>query len=135
MRILLVDDDCEYITSLRSICDLLGVEVVGARTGAEALRRAEQEEFPVVLIDLCLPDMNGLEVLGRLQPLCPDTRFALATGRADVKAAKASLDPAVTVLSKPLSFDQILSLISADRPAKGPDSGGLPRASRFEATR
>lgn len=80
LRILIVDDDADWREFLRLCLDDLGYESVQARNGEEALELMEREDFPIVLLDMNMPGMNGQEVMARLPE--PRPRIVLLTSAA-----------------------------------------------------
>ena len=94
-----------------------GHAVVTAHDGAQALRLAEQSTFDVVISDLRMPGMNGLELIRQLRPLpsCANTRFMISTG--DATALPLRRDDAsmagVVVVSKPYDVDALCDLVEA----------------------
>jgi CheY-like chemotaxis protein len=65
-RVLIVDDDPDWREFLRICLEDLGYDSAEASSGEEALERLEQEQFDILLLDLNMPGMNGLEVAERL---------------------------------------------------------------------
>src|SRR5208282_2289717 len=81
VRVLVVDDSA---ASLRTLCESLkalhGIEIVGtARNGIELLKKAEELRPDLVVTDLHMPRMSGLECTLRLRELMPETRFIILT--------------------------------------------------------
>src|SRR5207247_8744509 len=68
-RILVIDDEAAIRDSLRRTLEYEGYEFVGAATGQEGLALAERENFDLVLLDVKMPGMDGLDVLGRLHSM------------------------------------------------------------------
>jgi two-component system alkaline phosphatase synthesis response regulator PhoP len=67
LRVLLVEDDASMAMLCRFNLELSGFHVVTAETGAEGLAKASSERFDLVLLDVMLPDLGGLEVADRLR--------------------------------------------------------------------
>src|SRR3954447_11689637 len=65
--ILLVDDSPENVTALRAVLEPVGVECVAARSGFEALREVLRHDFAAILLDVQMPDMNGLETAAMIK--------------------------------------------------------------------
>ena len=65
--VLIIDDEAEIRESLRTLLELEGYSVEVAGTGEEGLIRVGQQAFDLVLLDLALPDCNGLDLLGELR--------------------------------------------------------------------
>ena len=66
-KVLVVDDNVDSITILRSILETNGFDVRVAQSGREALDRIDEERPDVVLLDVMMPEMSGLEVLERIK--------------------------------------------------------------------
>jgi response regulator NasT len=68
-RVLFVDDDPDTLETLTKAMQLFGHEAVLARSAAEALQLAAQVQLDVIFTDMMLPDMDGLDLVGRLHAL------------------------------------------------------------------
>jgi diguanylate cyclase (GGDEF)-like protein len=79
-KILLVDDDPTILSTLTRFLTAQGYAVAGAATGQEALVALRQEEIPLAIMDLMLPDASGLELLAHVREHSPDTEVILFTG-------------------------------------------------------
>jgi diguanylate cyclase (GGDEF)-like protein/PAS domain S-box-containing protein len=109
-RILIVDDDESTRRSLRLIFEKKGYETELAGTGREAIEKAQGEFFNLALLDIRLPDMEGIELLAPLKELHPDMAVILVTGHASLKTAVQALnDGASGYITKPLDVDDVLS--------------------------
>ena len=85
--VLIVDDQPTIRKSLRHLLERKGYRACEADSGATALQTAQVEEPEVILLDLRLPDGDGLEVLERLKGVCPEAAVILLTGHGSVEAA------------------------------------------------
>ena len=102
-RILIVDDDDTTCELLEAMLAGDGYEAVSVGSAAEALERVEAEVFDVVLTDLNLGGMDGVELCGRLATLRPDLPVVVVTGYASVDAAVGALRAgAYDFLTKPI---------------------------------
>jgi DNA-binding NtrC family response regulator len=111
-RILVVEDDDVIRGLLAKLLDRQGYEVVTVDTGEEALRRLEQRLFDVVLLDLNLPGMHGLNVLAAAPVTQTDAQFIVMTAFAEVESAVEALrSGAVDYLTKPLDPEHLLFII------------------------
>jgi CheY-like chemotaxis protein len=121
-RLLVVDDNTDAAELLAELLAMDGAEVDTAFTGRQALDKAQAGAPYVVLLDLGLPDMNGLEVARMLsRPGGP--RLVAVSGHA-LALTGAPDDPAGcfdAALCKPIDYDQLLAVLIALR---GPDSPG-----------
>jgi DNA-binding NtrC family response regulator len=85
--VLIVDDQPTIRKSLRHFLERKGYRACEADSGAAALQTAQIEEPEVILLDLRLPDGDGLEILERLRGVCPEAAVILLTGHASVEVA------------------------------------------------
>jgi DNA-binding NtrC family response regulator len=85
--VLIVDDQPTIRKSLRHMLERKGYRACEADSGTAAIQAAQTEEPEVILLDLKLPDGDGLEILERLQGLCPETAVILLTGHGSVEVA------------------------------------------------
>ena len=110
--LLIVDDDAMILESLVSILEAEGYDVRAAGTGEEALRELEKGFFNVVLVDIKLPDMTGLDLLARVKETTPRVRKLVLTGFPDVSSAVETVNrKADAYLVKPYDPDSLLKLI------------------------
>src|SRR5690349_3436405 len=72
-NLLLVDDEPAQLAALEALLAVLGHSIVTARSGEEALRRLQETDFAVVLLDVRMPDLNGFETAKRIR-LCDNSR-------------------------------------------------------------
>jgi len=84
---LIVDDQPTIRKSLRHLLERKGYRACEAESGATALQAAQTEEPEVILLDLRLPDGDGLEILERLRGVCPEAAVILLTGHGSVEVA------------------------------------------------
>jgi two-component system, cell cycle sensor histidine kinase and response regulator CckA len=108
LRVLLVDDDRSMLKTTADLLALRGIRSEPATSGKEALARARREPPAVALVDLRLPDMDGLELAALLRepPLC--TEVIILTGNATVDSAVRALrQQSVDYLIKPVERDDL----------------------------
>ena len=86
-RVLLVDDDPAQIRTLSDCLDIEDLEAAPCSSGAEALDLCRSEGLNVAIIDLRLPDMEGLELLQRLREINPEIQVIIHTGHATLETA------------------------------------------------
>src|SRR5262245_30279390 len=86
-HVLLIDDDQGTMDLLKEVLQKEGYTVEEAKAGQEALARARASSFDVVLADLRLPDLGGIEVLRTLQALDPDLPVIVMTAFGSMETA------------------------------------------------
>jgi DNA-binding NtrC family response regulator len=86
-RILVVDDEERFRTTLARMLSLHGLPVLALGSGREALAALAAEAYDVVILDLRMPDLDGLRTLGEIKKLRPDTEVIILTGHASLDAA------------------------------------------------
>jgi DNA-binding NtrC family response regulator len=110
--ILIVDDEESFRAHLMRLFVRRGYAVADAANGAEALALAEQRQFDVVLLDIVLPGLDGIEVLRTLKERASETQVIMMTGNATVSNAIASMKlGAYDYLTKPFEFEELFILI------------------------
>lgn len=110
--ILIIDDDESTCKSLSLILKRKGYETDVAGTGNEALAKAKKRRFNLVLLDIRLPDIEGVEVLASLKALYPDMMAIMVTGYASVETAVRALkEGAAAYVMKPLDMDSVLAAV------------------------
>lgn len=115
-KILLVDDDIDFVETLATRLRKRGLYVEVATSGKESIEKARQTVFHIVILDLVMPDMDGIETLKVLQKRCPGIQVMLLTGQATIQAAvEATRLGAVDVLEKPTDAVTLIEKISAAR--------------------
>jgi len=111
-RVLVVDDEKPQRDILQMILEAEGYETTAAGNGRQALQAAGGDTFDVVLTDLKMPDMNGIEVLSELLALQPAPLVVLMTAHGTIDSAvEAMRRGAFDYLTKPLEKDELLLVI------------------------
>ncbi|MBT4500457.1 MAG: response regulator [Gemmatimonadetes bacterium] len=111
-RVLLVDDEESFVTALGKRLNARELKVETSNSGEEAIAKAKQQEFDVVVLDLAMPGMDGIETLKRLLQIDPDLQIILLTGHGSIeKAVEATKLGAMDFLQKPASLPDLLELI------------------------
>ena len=112
-RILVVDDDPEIISLLKRGLSYEGYAVEAASNGAEALAKAREKEPDLVVLDVMMPEMDGVEVARRLRQ-AGDVPILMLTARGTVADRVAGLDGgADDYLVKPFALDELLARVRA----------------------
>jgi two-component system response regulator HydG len=107
-RILVVDDEVRLVTLLTGALKYRGHETVGVHGGQEALERIVAEPFDVVLTDLRMEPIGGMEVIAGVREQSPETAVIVLTAHGDVQTAVEALRRgAFHFLTKPVNFDAV----------------------------
>lgn len=109
LKVCIVDDEEEFVTTLAERLELRGFEAQIATDGASALHLIETDPPHVVVLDVMMPGMGGLEVLQRIKELNPQIPVILLTGRSTTKEGLEGMRlGAFDYLMKPLSIDDLI---------------------------
>ena len=116
MRVLIIDDDRDTRTSLEDVLGLEGFEVSSVAGGAAGLEAAERERPDVLLVDVVMPEMSGLEFLREQQsrPSIADIPVVLMTGLPLARLGSVK----VTVLLKPFDLPTLFAALRAALPPR-----------------
>ncbi|MFQ6613073.1 MAG: sigma-54-dependent transcriptional regulator [Fidelibacterota bacterium] len=110
MNILIVDDERNIRLTLRDILHDEGYGIVLAESGEQALERIAEQEFQLVILDVKLPGMDGIQTFENLKENYPDLDVLMISGHSDIETAvKAVKLGAYDFLEKPLSMAKILT--------------------------
>jgi len=110
--ILIVDDDLDFLESISEVLKENGYRIDTARTGAEALEKTKEEFYALILIDIKLPDMEGIDFLRQIRETDPEMRKIIVTGYPSIENAKDALNfGAHAYLIKPLEIEDLLGTI------------------------
>ena len=111
-KILVVDDNEEFCQNVNDILELKGYEVVTAYDGFKALELVKQDGFDLVIMDIKMPVMDGVETFKKVKEVAPDTPVIMVTAYAVEDLIREALrEGAYGSLKKPLDFDKLFSLI------------------------
>ena len=111
--VLIVDDEKNIRLTLSQTLEALGVEPDTAANGEEALAKLKEKEFGLILLDLKMPGMDGMEVLRRVREIRPDIRVIILTAYGTIESAVEAMKlGAVDFIQKPFSPEEIRELVS-----------------------
>jgi DNA-binding response OmpR family regulator len=113
-RVLLVDDEEEFVSALSERLELRGIEVDSALNGEDALAIMVEKTFEVVILDLMMPGLGGLEVLKQIKSAHPNTQVILLTGHGATKEGIEGMRlGAFDYLIKPVDIEEMLEKMKA----------------------
>jgi DNA-binding NtrC family response regulator len=109
-RALLIDDEEELVVTLVERLGYRGIEAEYSLDGYDALSKMRSGDFQVVVLDLKLPGLGGLEVLGRLEKDYPDVPVLLITGHGSPEGEEQPKpEGAFDYLVKPVNLDDLIA--------------------------
>ncbi|MBW2557910.1 MAG: response regulator [Deltaproteobacteria bacterium] len=112
-RIIVVDDESELMSTLCEMLGPQGYETAGFLTGAEALTVLKNQEFDLLLTDLMMPEMDGVELIRASLEIDPNLISIIMTGQGTVQTAvEAMRTGAFDYIMKPFKLGTLLPLLS-----------------------
>ena len=125
--ILLVDDDPLVRRALTLALERVGHQVVAAENGLDGARRAREGEVALAIVDIHMPEMDGLELLAQLRTSAPELPVIMMSGgdqTRDLALLKdAKLLGATAALAKPFSLDELYTLTTTVLASRVPRTG------------
>lgn len=112
IKVLLVDDEPHFVKLLAERLAGRGFNVETAGGGTEAIDRAKEESYDAIVLDLLMPEMDGLETLKQLKEINPDLQVILLTGHGTIdKGVEAIKLGAMDFVEKPADIKELLEKI------------------------
>ena len=112
VKIMLVDDEAGFATTLGERLELRSFEVCLAQTGIQAIAMMDVEKPDVVLMDLSLPDLDGLSVMDKLKGIDPDAVVMILSGHGMEHRAEALEKGAFSYIMKPVKILDLVDIIT-----------------------
>jgi len=112
MRVLVVDNDIVHARTMGEVLGRLGHHVTVVGSGSEGSRRIEAETFDIVVTDLMMNDIGGLEILARAKRVSAETEVIVVTGHGTIPSAVSAMQQgAFTYLQKPLDMAHLRAAV------------------------
>lgn len=112
IKLLMVDDEEEFLTSSTQALGRRGIDVMMAFDGAMALKMIKEHKFEVIVLDVKMPGMDGIEVFHRIQTERPGLPVILLTGHGSIpQAFETSKEGVFDYLAKPCEIDALAKVI------------------------
>lgn len=132
MRVLVVDDDVQIIRAMRINLRARGYEIDTAESGGAALRLAEERDPDLVLLDLGLPDMEGVEVIQQLRGWSQVPIIVLSARHSSGEKVRCLDSGADDYVTKPFGMDELLARIrAAERRSLHVEEASVVRTTAF----
>ncbi len=119
-NILIIEDDAELCEELREILQDEGYSVETAYTGPEAREKISEDNFSLILLDLKIPEADGMDMMKHLKQDRPERKIVIMSGNPDIAEAAGMEGGSITgkigasadaALLKPFSIENLISLI------------------------
>ncbi|MBI4823490.1 MAG: sigma-54-dependent Fis family transcriptional regulator [Nitrospirae bacterium] len=112
VRLLIVEDEKVALKNLEYVMKKEGYAVVSTASGSTALKILSEQDFDVVLTDLKMEKVNGIEVLGKCKELYPDTEVIMITAYASIPSAVETMRKgAYDYIAKPFKLDEVRKVV------------------------
>lgn len=113
ISVLLVDDEEQFTEVLSERMEARGFKVDTANSGPEAIKKVKQNKYDAIILDLAMPEMDGIETLKNLLKINPDIQIIFLTGHATVEQGVESVKlGAMDFLEKPINIDKLLEKVN-----------------------
>jgi DNA-binding NtrC family response regulator len=121
VRVLIVDDEAQFVEAVAERLQLRGFEADGLTSGQEALDRLSERAYDVLVLDVKMPGVGGLDVIRTVKERWPKIHVVLLTGHGSTKDAESGMQlGAYRYLMKPVAIEDLAAII---REASGPGAG------------
>jgi DNA-binding NtrC family response regulator len=112
-RVLLVDDEEEYLKALATRLETRGMEVSTASNGQDAVATIDKAAFDLIILDLAMPGMDGLETLKQIKSRQPEAEIIMLSGQGSIKTSIEAMKlGADDFIEKPVDIKDLLEKIS-----------------------
>ncbi|MFH1350011.1 MAG: response regulator [Pseudomonadota bacterium] len=109
MKMMLVDDEERFLSTTKKLLEKKGYDVLTATSGAEALEKVRAQNIHVVILDVKMPGMDGIDTLKEIKRLYPLVEVIMLTGHATVESAVEGLKSGATdYLVKPTEVAELI---------------------------
>jgi two-component system, OmpR family, response regulator len=110
--VLVVDDEGEFVDALVERLKLRGFDAEGATNGRDALKCMHKRSYNVVLLDVKMPEIGGLEVVRKVKETWPNLQVVLLTGHGSSQDAEEGIQlGAYKYLMKPVNIEDLISIL------------------------
>jgi two-component system OmpR family response regulator len=111
MRVLIVDDEDQFVEAVVERLQLRGFDAKGATSGRDAIRLLDESAYDVLLLDVKMPDLGGLETIKKVKAKDPGLKVVLLTGHGSTEDAEEGMRlGAFRYLMKPVNLDDLIDV-------------------------
>ncbi len=111
-KMLVVDDETDFLETIVKRLKARNIEVTGAESGYQALELMGRQDFDVVILDVKMPGMDGIETLREMKKKKPLTEVIMLTGHASVESGIQGMQlGAFDYVMKPVALDELLEKV------------------------
>ncbi len=112
-RVLLVDDEEDFLSTLAERLEARGLKVNAVTSGEEAVAKADEQSFDLIVLDLAMPGIDGLETLKRIKAKQPEAEIIILSGQGSIKTSIEAMKlGAEDFLQKPVNITELMDKIS-----------------------
>jgi DNA-binding NtrC family response regulator len=112
-RVLLVDDEEDFLTTLAERLETRGLTVSAVTKGEDAVAKVDEQKFDLIILDLAMPGLDGLETLKRIKAKQPDAEVIILSGQGSIKTSIEAMKlGAEDFLQKPVNITDLMDKIS-----------------------
>jgi DNA-binding NtrC family response regulator len=112
-KVLLVDDEEDFLSTLSERLEIRGLKVTAVTRGEDAVAKIEAEAFDLIVLDLSMPGIDGLETLKRIKAKQPDAEIIILSGKGSIRTSIEAMKlGAEDFLQKPVDMTELLQKIS-----------------------
>jgi DNA-binding NtrC family response regulator len=113
-KVLIVDDEERFRTTLRKLLTVREIDAADVGSARDAFSEMEKNSYDVILLDVKMPEMNGIEALGKIKKEYPEVEVIILTGHASVDAAVEIMKlGGYEYLLKPCPIDELAGKIES----------------------
>jgi DNA-binding NtrC family response regulator len=112
-KVLLVDDETDFLTTLAERLETRGLKVNTANSGEDAVAKVDNQSFDLIVLDLAMPGIDGLETLKRIKAKQPDAEIIMLSGQGSIKTSIEAMKlGAEDFIEKPVDISELMDRIS-----------------------
>ncbi len=113
LTILVVDDNQDLLETFAMILKRRGYDVQTACDGLDAVDKFKEQNFDVTLMDIVMPEMNGVDAFKQIKEIQPEASIILMTASSDAELVQNAKDEGIQpIIQKPIRIDQLIQLIN-----------------------